>query len=79
MLPKIVYMPALGTFNSTLSRFEYRGAAPIQTGQLSMAKSKKPNYLFIDDKIDTGAMILTKFLLMRTMRTTTRQIDGIRQ
>jgi methionyl-tRNA formyltransferase len=57
MLPKVVWeMQKTCTFNLHASILpNYRGAAPII--QLLMAKRKQVLALFIDDKIDTGAII----------------------
>ena len=62
MLPKAVWaMPKLGTFNlhASLSP-EYRGAAPINWAIINGELKTGVTTFFIDDKIDTGAMILNK-------------------
>ena len=61
MLPKVVWnMPALGTFNLHASLLpEYRGAAPINWALINGEKRTGVTTFFIDDKIDTGAMIIS--------------------
>ncbi|MRX38302.1 methionyl-tRNA formyltransferase [Flavobacterium sp. LC2016-23] len=60
MLPKVVWeMPALGTFNLHASLLpDYRGAAPINWAIINGETKTGVTTFFIDDKIDTGAMIL---------------------
>ncbi|RZJ63137.1 MAG: methionyl-tRNA formyltransferase, partial [Flavobacterium sp.] len=60
MLPEAVWkMPELGTFNLHASLLpEYRGAAPINWAVINGEKKTGVTTFFIDDKIDTGAMIL---------------------
>ncbi|MCD0466638.1 methionyl-tRNA formyltransferase [Flavobacterium sp. ENC] len=60
MLPKVVWeMPALGTFNLHASLLpNYRGAAPINWAIINGETKTGVTTFFIDDKIDTGAMIL---------------------
>lgn len=62
MLPEIVWkMPKLGTFNLHGSLLpQLRGAAPIQWALIYGLKSTGVSTFFIDDKIDTGAVILQK-------------------
>ncbi|MGM8361205.1 methionyl-tRNA formyltransferase [Flavobacterium sp. ARAG 55.4] len=62
MLPKVVWeMPALGTFNLHASLLpNYRGAAPINWAIINGETNTGVTTFFIDDKIDTGAMILSK-------------------
>ncbi|MCU4188620.1 methionyl-tRNA formyltransferase [Flavobacterium sp. HXWNR29] len=62
MLPEVVWkMPRLGTFNLHASLLpEYRGAAPINWAIINGEKKTGVTTFFIDDKIDTGAMILSK-------------------
>lgn len=62
MLPKVVWaMPELGTFNLHASLLpNYRGAAPINWAIINGEKQTGVTTFFIDDKIDTGAMILSK-------------------
>ena len=61
MLPKVVWeMPALGTFNLHASLLpNYRGAAPINWTIINGEQKTGVTTFFIDDKIDTGAMILS--------------------
>ena len=60
MLPKVVWeMPALGTFNLHASLLpNYRGAAPINWAIINGETKTGVTTFFIDDKIDTGTMIL---------------------
>lgn len=60
MLPKLVWqMPALGTFNLHASLLpDYRGAAPINWDIINGETVTGVSTFFIDEKIDTGDMIL---------------------
>ena len=60
MLPKVVWeMPALGTFNLHASLLpQYRGAAPINWALINGESETGVTTFYIDDKIDTGAIIL---------------------
>ena len=60
MLPKVVWeMPAYGTFNLHASLLpNYRGAAPINWAIINGEEESGVTTFFIDDKIDTGEMIL---------------------
>jgi methionyl-tRNA formyltransferase len=62
MLPEVVWaMPEYGTFNLHASLLpEYRGAAPINWAIINNEKLTGVTTFFIDDKIDTGAIILKK-------------------
>ena len=62
MLPKMVWnMPEYGTFNLHASLLpDYRGAAPINWAIIIGETKTGVTTFFIDDKIDTGAMILSK-------------------
>jgi len=62
MLPEVVWkMPTLGTFNLHASLLpNYRGAAPINWAIINGESKTGVTTFFIDDKIDTGAMILSK-------------------
>jgi methionyl-tRNA formyltransferase len=62
MLPKVVWeMPKLGTFNLHASLLpNYRGAAPINWAIINGETKTGVTTFFIDDKIDTGAMILSE-------------------
>jgi methionyl-tRNA formyltransferase len=61
MLPKVVWeMPKLGTFNLHASLLpNYRGAAPINWAIINGETKTGVSTFFIDDKIDTGAIILS--------------------
>ncbi|MDE1208282.1 methionyl-tRNA formyltransferase [Tenacibaculum larymnensis] len=60
MLPKSVWaMPEFGTFNLHASLLpEYRGAAPINWAIINGETKTGVTTFFIDDKIDTGEIIL---------------------
>lgn len=60
MLPEAVWkMPELGTFNLHASLLpQYRGAAPINWAVINGEQVTGVTTFFIDEKIDTGAMIL---------------------
>ena len=62
MLPKTVWqMPAYGTFNLHASLLpQYRGAAPIHWAIINGETKTGVTTFFIDDKIDTGEIILQK-------------------
>ncbi|MCF6130773.1 methionyl-tRNA formyltransferase [Flavobacterium wongokense] len=62
MLPEAVWrMPQLGTFNLHASLLpNYRGAAPINWAIINGETKTGVTTFFIDDKIDTGAMILSR-------------------
>lgn len=62
MLPKAVWqMPQLGTFNLHASLLpQYRGAAPINWAIINNEKKTGVTTFFIDEKIDTGAIISNK-------------------
>ena len=62
MLPEVVWkMPKFGTFNLHASLLpEYRGAAPINWAIINGETKTGVTSFFIVDKIDTGAMILSK-------------------
>lgn len=61
MLPEVVWkMPKYGTFNLHASLLpNYRGAAPINWAIINGETETGVTTFFIDDKIDTGAMILS--------------------
>ena len=71
MLPEVVWkMPKLGTFNLHASLLpEYRGAAPINWAIINGETKTGVTTFFIDDKIDTGAMILSKEIEIGTNET----------
>ncbi|WP_166963465.1 methionyl-tRNA formyltransferase [Yeosuana marina] len=60
MLPKVVWsLPEYGTFNLHASLLpDYRGAAPINWAIINGETKTGVSTFFIDDKIDTGEMIL---------------------
>ena len=60
MLPKVVWqMPEYGTFNLHASLLpQYRGAAPINWAIINGERKTGISTFFIDDKIDTGEMIM---------------------
>ncbi|WP_158977418.1 methionyl-tRNA formyltransferase [Cellulophaga sp. L1A9] len=60
MLPKVVWeIPALGTFNLHASLLpDYRGAAPINWAIINGETKTGVTTFFIDDKIDTGEILL---------------------
>ncbi len=71
MLPKVVWdMPVYGTFNLHASLLpEYRGAAPINWAIINQETKTGVTTFFIDDKIDTGAIILRKEVLISDKET----------
>ncbi|SDL75210.1 methionyl-tRNA formyltransferase [Salinimicrobium catena] len=60
MLPEAVWkMPEFGTFNLHASLLpQYRGAAPINWAVMNGEKETGVSTFFIDEKIDTGEMIM---------------------
>ncbi len=62
MLPKVVWnMPELGTFNLHASLLpKYRGAAPINWAIINGETETGVTTFFLDEKIDTGEIILQK-------------------
>jgi len=60
MLPKAVWgLPGMGTFNLHASLLpDYRGAAPINWAIMNGEKETGATTFFIDDKIDTGEILL---------------------
>ncbi len=60
MLPKVVWaMPEYGTFNLHASLLpQYRGAAPINWAIINGETETGVSTFFIDDRIDTGEMIM---------------------
>ena len=71
MLPEAVWkMPKLGTFNLHASLLpQYRGAAPINWAIINGEEVTGVTTFFIDEKIDTGAMILKEQLEIGTNET----------
>lgn len=66
MLPEVVWkMPEYGTFNLHASLLpNYRGAAPINWAIINGETKTGVSTFFIDDKIDTGDMILQEEVLI---------------
>lgn len=62
MLPEVVWkMPKMGTFNLHASLLpKFRGAAPINWAIIQREKETGVTTFFIDDKIDTGCILLQK-------------------
>lgn len=62
MLPKMIWsLPELGTFNLHASLLpDYRGAAPIHWAIINGEKQTGVTTFFIDEKIDTGEIILSE-------------------
>jgi methionyl-tRNA formyltransferase len=62
MLPKVIWsIPNLGTINLHASLLpNYRGAAPINWALINGEKYTGVTTFFIDDKIDTGDILLQK-------------------
>jgi len=62
MLPKVVWnAPPLGTFNLHASLLpQYRGAAPINHAIINGEKETGVTTFFLDEKIDTGRIIMQK-------------------
>jgi len=71
MLPRAVWeMPKYGTFNLHASLLpNYRGAAPINWAIINGEKETGVTTFFIDDKIDTGEMILQEKVVIETDET----------
>lgn len=66
MLPKVVWqMPKYGTFNLHASLLpNYRGAAPINWAIINEETKSGVTTFFIDEKIDTGAVIAKKQIIL---------------
>lgn len=71
MLPKVVWnMPSYGTFNLHASLLpQYRGAAPINWSIINREHKTGVSTFFIDDKIDTGEIILQEEVLIKNRET----------
>ncbi|MDB2385452.1 methionyl-tRNA formyltransferase [Polaribacter sp.] len=71
MLPKAVWqLPKYGTFNLHASLLpEYRGAAPIHWAIINGETKTGVTTFFIDDKIDTGEIILKEEILINSTET----------
>ena len=71
MLPKVVWqLQAKGTFNVHASLLpHYRGAAPINWAIINGAQQTGVTTFFIDEKIDTGAIIASKSIPINSRET----------
>ncbi len=71
MLPKVIWsIPPLGTFNLHASLLpQYRGAAPIHWAVIHGEKETGLTTFLIDEKIDTGAILLQKKLRIQHLET----------
>ncbi|OUS02247.1 methionyl-tRNA formyltransferase [Flavobacteriales bacterium 33_180_T64] len=71
MLPEVVWnMPMYGTFNLHASLLpNYRGAAPIHWAIINGETKTGVTTFFIDEKIDTGAMILQEEVAIKDNET----------
>ena len=71
MLPKIVWsLPKWGTFNLHASLLpQYRGAAPINWALVNGETESGVTTFFIDEKIDTGAILLQEKIQLDTTET----------
>lgn len=72
MLPKLVWaLPPYGTFNLHASLLpQYRGAAPIHWAVINGEKETGVTTFFIDQQIDTGAVIAQKKTEIQAYETT---------
>ncbi|QMU66727.1 MAG: methionyl-tRNA formyltransferase [Flavobacteriaceae bacterium] len=79
ILPKVVWnMPKMGTFNLHASLLpNYRGAAPIHWAIMNGEHKTGVTTFFIDDKIDTGAIILQKEIHIKNDETTGQLHDRL--
>ena len=79
MLPKSVWqMPEYGTFNLHASLLpKYRGAAPINWAIINGEKKTGVTTFFIDEKIDTGNIILQKEVLIDDKETVGQLHDNL--
>ena len=79
MLPKAVWkIPEFGTFNLHASLLpQYRGAAPINWAIINGEKKTGVTTFFIDDKIDTGAIILQSKIDIKPMETVGELHDSL--
>lgn len=71
MLPKVVWsMPKIGTFNLHASLLPaYRGAAPINWAIINGEKETGVTTFFIDEKIDTGEILLQEKVIITPCET----------
>ena len=81
MLPKIIWeLPKYGTFNLHASLLpNYRGAAPINWAIINGEKETGVTTFFIDDKIDTGAIILKEKVLISDGTTAGQLHDTLKE
>lgn len=81
MLPKVVWqMPEYGTFNLHASLLpQYRGAAPINWAIINGEEETGVTTFFIDEKIDTGAMILQEKIKIGSTTTAGELHDQLMQ
>lgn len=79
MLPKVVWqMPEYGTFNLHASLLpDYRGAAPIHWAIINGETKTGATTFFIDEKIDTGAIILSESIPIETTTTVGELYDDL--
>lgn len=72
MLPKAIWsIPTLGTFNLHASLLpQYRGAAPIHWAIINGEKETGLTTFLIDEKIDTGAILLQQRMTIASEETT---------
>ena len=79
MLPELVWkMPKYGTFNLHASLLpDYRGAAPIHWAIINGETKTGVTTFFIDEKIDTGAVILQEEIAIESDETVGRLHDKL--
>lgn len=81
MLPEAVWkIPAYGTFNLHASLLpDYRGAAPIHWAIINGEEKTGVTTFFIDEKIDTGAIILQKEVAIEDHETVGKLHDALQK
>ncbi len=81
MLPREVWsMPEFGTFNLHASLLpDYRGAAPINWALINGETKTGVTTFFIDDKIDTGAILLQEMIATGPDETAGELHDKLKQ
>jgi methionyl-tRNA formyltransferase len=79
MLPQVVWqMPKYGTFNLHASLLpDYRGAAPIHWAIINGETKTGVTTFFIDEKIDTGAIIMSQSTTIDTEMTVGQLHDDL--
>lgn len=79
MLPKVVWdLPEYGTFNLHASLLpEYRGAAPINWAIINGETKTGVTTFFIDEKIDTGEIILSQEVAIEKRETASTLHDKL--